>query len=104
MPAPPRATATIRQRSERGLAPRSIVRHLPVIRRFLHEVCSGGATALCKISQEDVIKRIMLKDTVDGEFREITDVLYVIQVKAGGLMAYDAKRTGFPQQTERYSG
>lgn len=40
-------------RSERGLAPKSIVRHLPVIRRFLHEVCSGGA--LSKISQEDVI-------------------------------------------------
>lgn len=39
-------------RSERGLAPRSIVRHLPVIRRFLHEVCPGGAAALCKISQE----------------------------------------------------
>ena len=44
-------------RSERGLAPRSIVRHLPVIRRFLHEVCSGGA-ALCKINQEDVIRYI----------------------------------------------
>ena len=45
-------------RSERGLAPRSIVRHLPVIRRFLHEVCSGGAAALCKINQEDVIRYI----------------------------------------------
>ncbi|MFK4495998.1 hypothetical protein ABIF86_000289 [Bradyrhizobium japonicum] len=45
-------------RSERGLAPRSIVRHLPVIRRFLHEVCPGGAAALCKISQEDVIRYI----------------------------------------------
>ena len=44
-------------RSERGLAPRSIVRHLAVIRRFLHEVCSGGA-ALCKINQEDVIRYI----------------------------------------------
>ncbi|TYO66822.1 hypothetical protein FXV83_09305 [Bradyrhizobium hipponense] len=44
-------------RSERGLAPRSIVRHLPVIRRFLHEVCSGGA-ALGKINQEDVIRYI----------------------------------------------
>ena len=40
--------------SERGLAPKSIVRHLPVIRRFLHEVCSGGAGDLRKISQEDV--------------------------------------------------
>jgi hypothetical protein len=45
-------------RSERGLAPKSIVRHLPVIRRFLHEVCSGGAGHLCKISQEDVIRYI----------------------------------------------
>lgn len=45
-------------RSERGLAPKSIVRHLPIIRRFLHEVCSGGATALGKISQEDVIRYI----------------------------------------------
>ncbi|NEV01845.1 tyrosine-type recombinase/integrase [Bradyrhizobium uaiense] len=45
-------------RSERGLAPRSIVRHLPVIRRFLHEVCSGGVAALCKINQEDVIRYI----------------------------------------------
>ena len=45
-------------RSERGLAPRSIVRHLPVIRRFLHEVCSGGAAALCKINQEDVIRYV----------------------------------------------
>jgi hypothetical protein len=44
--------------SERGLAPKSIVRHLPVIRRFLHEVCSGGAGDLCKISQEDVIHYI----------------------------------------------
>lgn len=36
------------------MASKSIVRHLPVIRRFLHEVCSGGADDLCKISQEDV--------------------------------------------------
>ncbi|WP_063617217.1 tyrosine-type recombinase/integrase [Bradyrhizobium arachidis] len=40
------------------MAPRSIVRHLPVIRRFLHEVYSGGAAALCKIDQEDVIRYI----------------------------------------------
>ncbi|WP_157096108.1 tyrosine-type recombinase/integrase, partial [Methylosinus sp. R-45379] len=40
--------------SERGLAPKSALRHLPVIRRFLHEVCSGGAEDLCKISQSDV--------------------------------------------------
>jgi site-specific recombinase XerD len=45
-------------RSERGLAPKSILRHLPIIRRFLHEVCSGGAGDLRKISQEDVIRYI----------------------------------------------
>ncbi|MGF6313601.1 site-specific recombinase XerD [Bradyrhizobium sp. i1.8.4] len=45
-------------RSERGLAPTSIVRHLPVIRSYLHEVCSGGAAALCKINQEDVFRYI----------------------------------------------
>jgi len=42
-------------RTERGLAPKSIVRHLPVIRRFLHEVCPAGDDDLGKISQEDVI-------------------------------------------------
>jgi len=42
-------------RRERGLAPKSIVRHLPTIRRFLHEVCPGGATDLGKIGREDVI-------------------------------------------------
>lgn len=42
-------------RRERGLAPRSIIRHLPVIRRFLHEVCPGGAGDLGRIGQEDVI-------------------------------------------------
>ncbi|HTP77158.1 MAG TPA: tyrosine-type recombinase/integrase [Rhizomicrobium sp.] len=41
--------------SERGLAPKTIVRHLPIIRGFLNEVCSGGADDLCKISQADVI-------------------------------------------------
>src|SRR5438128_5282268 len=30
-------------RRERGLAPKSIVSHVPFIRRFLHEVCPGGA-------------------------------------------------------------
>ena len=40
--------------SERGLTSKSIVRHLPFIRRFLHEVCSSGAGDLCKISQGDV--------------------------------------------------
>ena len=45
-------------RSERGLAPRSILRHLPLIRRFLHEVCAGGASDLRKIRQEDVIRYV----------------------------------------------
>jgi site-specific recombinase XerD len=43
---------------ERGLAPRSIISHLPAIRRFLSEVCPAGAGDLCKISQEDVIRYI----------------------------------------------
>ena len=42
-------------RTERGLAPRSIVRHLPTVRRFLHEVCPSGADGLGKISQTSVI-------------------------------------------------
>jgi site-specific recombinase XerD len=37
------------------LAPKTIVRHLPVIRRFLHEVCPAGDDDLGKIGQEDVI-------------------------------------------------
>lgn len=41
-------------RSERGLTPKSIIRHLPIIRRFLNEVCPAGASDLGKISQEDV--------------------------------------------------
>ena len=45
-------------RTERGLAPKSIVRHLPVIRRFLHEVCPAGDDDLGKISQGDVIRYI----------------------------------------------
>ncbi|MCL4767133.1 MAG: tyrosine-type recombinase/integrase [Hyphomicrobiaceae bacterium] len=45
-------------RRERGLAPKSIVRHLPTIRRFLHEVCLAGADDLGKIRQEDVIRYI----------------------------------------------
>ena len=45
-------------RRERGLAPKSIVRHLPVIRRFLHEVCPAGAGDLGRISQEDVTRYI----------------------------------------------
>lgn len=42
-------------RTERGLAPRSIVRHLPTMRRFLREVCPTGADDLGKISQDSVI-------------------------------------------------
>jgi len=42
-------------RQERGLAPKSIINHRPVIRRFLREVCPGGASDLDKIGQEDVI-------------------------------------------------
>jgi len=45
-------------RRERGLAPKSIIRHLPVIRRFLHEVCPAGDSDLGKISQEDVTRYI----------------------------------------------
>ena len=45
-------------RTQRGLAPKSIVRHLPVIRRFLHEVCPAGDDDLGKISQEEVIRYI----------------------------------------------
>ena len=45
-------------RSERGLAPGSVVRHLPNIRSFLREVCPSGAGDLGKISQEDVIRYI----------------------------------------------
>lgn len=41
-------------RQERGLAPKSIIRHLPVVRRFLREVCPAGASDLAKIRQEDV--------------------------------------------------
>ena len=42
-------------RTERGLSPRSIIRHLPIIRGFLHEVCPAGADDLGKIGQESVI-------------------------------------------------
>ena len=43
---------------ERGLAPKSIVRHLPVIRLFLREVCPAGVSDLGRISQEDVTRYI----------------------------------------------
>jgi len=45
-------------RWERGLAPRSIIRHLPFVRRFLREVCPAGASDLGKIGQEDVTRYI----------------------------------------------
>ena len=40
------------------MAPKSIVRHLPIIRRFLREVCPAGASDLGKINQEDVTRYI----------------------------------------------
>ena len=43
---------------ERGLAPRTIVSHLPAIRRFLREVCPAGAGDLDRTSQEDVTRYI----------------------------------------------
>lgn len=45
-------------RTERGLAHKSIIRHLPIIRRFLREVCPVGADDLSKINQEDVIRYV----------------------------------------------
>jgi site-specific recombinase XerD len=42
-------------RRERGLAPKSVIRHLPVIRRFLLDVCPAGARDLGKINREEVI-------------------------------------------------
>ena len=45
-------------REERGLATKSIVRHLPFIRRFLREVCPGGASHLGRIRQADVTRYI----------------------------------------------
>jgi site-specific recombinase XerD len=45
-------------RMECGLAPKSIISHLPAIRRFLREVCPAGASDLGKISREDVTRYI----------------------------------------------
>jgi len=42
-------------RMQRGLAPRSIVGHLPVIRQFLSEVCPAGVSDLGNIGQADVV-------------------------------------------------
>lgn len=43
---------------ERGLAPRSIIRHLPAIRRFLCEVCPAGRKELGKINHADVVRYV----------------------------------------------
>ncbi len=43
---------------ERGLALTSIVRHLPVIRQFLREVCSVGTSDLGRIDQNAVIRYV----------------------------------------------
>jgi len=45
-------------RTERGLAPKSIIRHLPFVRRFLREVCPAGDDDLGKISQAEVIRYV----------------------------------------------
>jgi site-specific recombinase XerD len=45
-------------RQERGLAPRSIISHLPAVRRFLREACPAGASDLGNISQERVTRYI----------------------------------------------
>jgi site-specific recombinase XerD len=45
-------------RDERGLAPKSILRHLPVIRSFLREVCPAGGIDLSKIRQDDVVRYV----------------------------------------------
>jgi len=41
-------------RRQRGLAPKSIIRHLPIVRQFLHEVCPAGTNDLAKIRHEHV--------------------------------------------------
>ena len=45
-------------RQERGLAPRSIISHLPVVRRFLCDLCPAGAKDLGNISRENVTRYI----------------------------------------------
>jgi len=44
--------------AERGLAAKSIVHHLPFIRRFLHEICPRGATYLGRINQPAITRYI----------------------------------------------
>ena len=43
---------------ERGLESRTIIGHLPTIRRFLHEVCPAGRKDLRKISPADVLRYV----------------------------------------------
>jgi site-specific recombinase XerD len=45
-------------RRECGLAPKTIIRHPPIIRQFLREVCPAGASDLGKFRQEDVTRYI----------------------------------------------
>lgn len=45
-------------RRERGLAPKSVIHHLPHVRQFLREVCPAGASDLGKINQEHVTRYI----------------------------------------------
>ena len=45
-------------RSDCGLSAKTIVHHLPAIRRFLFEVCPGGTSDLGEITQEQVIRYI----------------------------------------------
>ncbi len=47
-------TFSLYLQKERGLAPKSIVRHLPVIRLFLREVCPHGVSDLGSVGPEDV--------------------------------------------------
>jgi site-specific recombinase XerD len=43
---------------ERGLASRTIINHLPTIRRFLCEVCPAGVEHLGKINHADVVRYV----------------------------------------------
>ena len=43
---------------ERGLAPTSVLRHLPVVRQFLRELCPSGAADFGKLDHEDIIRYI----------------------------------------------
>ena len=43
---------------ERGLVRTSVVKHWPVVRQFLAELCPSGAADLGKLDQEDIIRYI----------------------------------------------